>query len=411
MSADQTIDLILDINLREGAIPASSYTGHDETLGFSTADATNTQIQRIILLTATIADKNRILVQGDGGRNVDNGCHTKDATGAYSVAPSAAAVNWTVDVTNMGNTKDTMSYTFDLAGVATGWSLTGADAGSTIELEPNGFGTAGAASYESLTLELTIPAGLAAGSSSSFTMTTTSARDSSLSETNTFTAAVDQCYGLELKTNNTLVSSNPGDASVFPLTLTNLGNGDDTFSLVTMGASEWTPTLSSPNVTLAMGASSSDLTFALTAPSDSSANAMSGDSMVHAYSESCGDDLTGCTHQEALTLKAKANQVFSLTAGYYNNGTADVSSYSVEEGGTLIAQVNITNTGNGQDQVTFTLDSAAPSWIIFDSDKALLAPTKSAAVMVSLNAPSDGQGTYSFKVIATSADGSTSIIL
>ena len=116
-------------------------------------------------------------------------------------------------------------------------------------------------------------------------------------------------------------SANPGNSADFTISMTNGGNGDDTVSLVTEGATLWSPALSESELTIASGATSTTL-LSVTVPSDASANAASGNVMVHAFSEGCGDDTTmDCDYAYMVSTSVTANQVYGLTAGYYSNET------------------------------------------------------------------------------------------
>ena len=174
-----------------------------------------------------------------------------------------------------------------------------------------------------------------------------------------------------------------------------------------MGPLAWSPTLSASSSTIPSGASS-QVVFSLTVPSDASANAQSGMAMVHAYSEACGDDKVDCEYEENIGVSLTANQMHSITIGYYTNETGvEKSRAEVEEGMQVQMYVTVSNGGNGNDRVTIELIDA-PSWVIASKDTALLSVGGSEDIAIDVLAPaSDVLGEHTFQVQAVSQDGMT----
>jgi PGF-CTERM protein len=260
----------------------------------------------------------------------------------------------------------------------------------------------------SFNVGLHVPGGLAAGTSHSFSMTITSDNDGGVTQTQTFSATVNQCYGLTMTVDKASDSANPGSQADFTISVTNGGNGDDTVSLSTMGASEWSPALSESELILESGATSTAL-LSVTVPEDASANAASGSVMVHAYSEGCGDDTTDCEYGQDISVSVAANQVYSISVGYYSNETDVVkNTASVQEGMSVQMKFALTNDGNGNDEVTLSLANA-PSWVVLSQTEALVGPGQAPMTLnIDVAAPSsDARGDHTFQVVATSADGTT----
>ena len=68
---------------------------------------------------------------------------------------------------------------------------------------------------------------------------------------------------------------------------------------------------------------------------------------------------------------------------------------------------NITNNGNGNDNVGVALANA-PSWITLSQDTVLVGPGQASTVTIDVMAPaSGGLGANTFQIVATSSDGST----
>lgn len=395
LAADSSYDLVLDIQLVGEIVPASSYVGNSFIV-FTVQDGT---VYDLVSLEASVADNFSVNVTGSGNYDSDSGCSDQaDATG------------WTPTVKNFGNTMDSFSITFDTAdAVDVGWTVDGATSDNTGMLNPKfehdeETGTG----MFNMNVGLHIPAGLPAGTMHGFTMTVTSDTDSSVTQTQSFSATVTQCYGLTMTVDKAADSANPGGSADFTISVTNGGNGDDTVSLATMGASEWAPTLAESELTIASGATSTTL-LSITVPSDASANAASGSVMAHAYSEGCGDDTADCDYAYDISVSVTANQVYGLTAGYYSNETDVVKdTASVQESMTIQMKFTVTNDGNGNDEIVLSLANA-PAWVTLGQTDALAGPGQTMTLTVDVAAPaSDARGDHTFQVTATSADGTTS---
>ena len=393
IAADGSFDLVLDIQLVGGIIPASSYIGSNSNIVFTTFD--DAGVYALVSLEATVQDNFALNSVGSGNEYVDNGCDSDDT----------ATLGWSPSIQNFGNTLDSFTVTFDTSDAgAAGWAVDGASNFNTGNLLPK---------FEEgnygFNVGLHVPGGLPAGTSHGFSMTITSDSDSLQTQTQTFSATVNQCYGLTLAVDETSANANPGASVDFSVTVTNTGNGEDTIDFQTMGAAEWAPTLSESSSTVASG-DSSQIVFTLTVPSDASANAQSGMAMVHAYSEACGEDKMGCDFEEHVSVSVRANQVYDITAGYYANESGDVKSgASVQEGVSVQMKFTLTNNGNGNDEVTLSLENA-PAWVVLgtESELSLIGPGQTATLSIDVLAPSsDALGDHTFQVTATSADGET----
>jgi PGF-CTERM protein len=68
-------------------------------------------------------------------------------------------------------------------------------------------------------------------------------------------------------------------------------------------------------------------------------------------------------------------------------------------------KVNVTNNGNGIDQITLSLDENAPSWITISDVPILVGSGLTETVIITITAPaSESLGDYTFQVTATSSD-------
>jgi len=390
IGAGASFDLELRVQLVSALVPASSYIGSNYTIVFTVDDG---DFYQLVALEAFVHDYFEASISGVGNEYVNNGC-----------SDDTASIGWTPTINNLGNTVDSFEVTFDTSEVeAASWDVDGATGFNTGNLLPKFEGGA-----HSFNVGLHVPGGLAAGTSNGFTVTVTSDTDPSVTQTQEFRATVTQCFGIAVSVDKTTDSANPGAQSDFTITVENTGNGEDTVSLMTMGASAWSPTLSESELTIASGASGTTV-FSMTVPSDASANAQSGMAMVHAYSEGCGDDTDNCDYEGSVSVGVTANQVYDLDAGYYTNETdVAMSSSSVQEGMGVQMKFTITNNGNGNDEVTLSLENA-PAWAVLGQTTALVGPGQTMPLTIDLTAPaSDALGDYTFQVKATSADGTES---
>lgn len=398
IAANGSFDLVLDVQLVGEIVTSSSYTGAPATIGFNAFDESETPVTTFIFLHAEIATFNGVAITSSSDESdvwdpsttqVDNGCSGVDA-----------AIGFVVTVDNFGNDRDSFDVTFDTSDAGSaGWTVNNAQTFTTELLEPK----ANDGSH-TFTLGLVVPANLAAGTTHGFSMTATSTVDTSVSQTQTFSATVKQCYGLDLTVDSMMNSANPGSSTDFTFTVSNTGNGDDTFTYMTMGAAAWNPSLASSETEIASGETGQNV-LSVTVPAAASSDAVSGMIMVHAYSEVCGDDRENCEFEASKTVSVSANQVFDLTAGYFSNETDVVkSSASVEEGMSVQMKVTVTNNGNGIDQVTLSLANA-PSWVSISDDPILVGPGLTEIISITAMAPVSGAvNDYTFQVTATSSD-------
>ena len=385
IDAGQSYDFVLNVSLVGGFAPASSYA-ENSILIFQISDANPVNAQ--MSFEAQVEDNFAVTVQGSGNQIVDNGCTNQDLK-----------VFWNVDVMNFGNRPDNFDITFDTDdATAQSWSVTGASDDIVNDLKPK---------YEDglheIYIEMTVPSGLAADTTHGFTMTVTSQGDSTQSQTQEFSATVEQCYGISMTVDKTTDSANPGDSADFTFTISNDGNGLDTVSLVSMGT--WAPTFAPSSLDIEAGVTG-QVVLTLTAPADAESGSKSQGVMLHAYSEGCGEDLDNCDFEAHSSVVLSANQVFDINAGYYYNSS--MASASIQQGMAKQLKFNVTNNGNGNDNIGVAL-SNAPSWVTLSQDTVLVAPGKTGTVTIDIMAPASGTlgAVDAFQIVATSSDGET----
>jgi hypothetical protein len=99
---------------------------------------------------------------------------------------------------------------------------------------------------------MTIPAGLGAGTSHGFTMSVSSSSGATAAD-QAFSATVGQAYGLTLSSPDDATKA-PGETAEFSFTITNDGNGEDSYAVVVGGPSAYSPASDAAEVTVAAGA-------------------------------------------------------------------------------------------------------------------------------------------------------------
>jgi len=405
IDAGSSDDFVMEVRLQGENAIASSYNGNT-FLNFQATDNIGGAYQ-MVAFEMMVEDNFGVLITHTGNHLVDNGCETNPDDSGH-------IVNWVVTVRNMGNTGDTFDIIFDDSdAVGAAWSITGASNGNT--------GTLGPKAEDGMTeynISMTVPNGLAAETQHGFTMTVTSTGDSTQTFTDVFHATVDQCYGLSMSVDKTTASADPGLSGDFTITVTNNGNGNDIVQYETMGgASEWLPTLNGVTSSDIASGESAQVVYSMTVPSGASSQATSGMAMVHAFSQACYDEdgkIDDCayeavntdteTHGVSVTLTA--NQVYGISADYYYN--ASMASANVQQGLSMQLKFNVTNNGNGNDNIAIMLMNA-PSWVVLSQDTVLVAPGQTSTITMDVSAPAEGTlgAVEAFTVKATSVDGTT----
>jgi len=386
----ETYNFQFEVSLSGSYALASSYTGNS-VLAFQVSE---NSIIEFVNFEAIVEDNFGVSAQGTGNHVVDNGCTDQDLK-----------VDWPVVIRNFGNLPDTFSISFNTDdALAATWSVTGTDVSTTDSVLPK----AEEGKYE-FSLEMTVPSGLPAGTTHGFTMTVTSDGDSTQTQTQEFSATVAQCYGVSMTVDKIADSAKPGETADFTFTVTNEGNGADTVTVVIESFNNAsTPTLSESSILIQSGLTGQTV-VTMTVPSSAQAvgaNPNKYTIMVHAYSQGCGEELSSaCAYYGMAPMSTLTTaQVYDISTSYYYNSST--ASASVQEGMMKQMKFNVTNNGNGNEEITLALVNA-PSWVTIGQDNApvLLGPGQTKTVTMDVLAPASGSlGANTFQVIATSTD-------
>ena len=311
--------------------------------------------------------------------------------GSQSATVDGGTLSWAFTVKNDGNVLDSFALTWDTAGLPSTWSTDAAD-GSTDYLNMN--------AHYSGTVTLTIPAGESAAASGSFTLTATSTADSSWSTSADFSASVAQSFGMTVAVAADAISAEPGNAADFSFTVSNTGNGFDTYTIgVETLATTYSPTTPADTGSMAAGGST-QFVLGTTVPAGSPAHANSGNFTVTVTSS---DGTTAVS----TDVSVDTAQVFGLAWSYRADDNGDnINSISVDQGSSGQIGLVLTNTGNGADTATMALSNAPSYADLADADPKVLVAGGEITVWVDLTPAGDeATGAEAFQVQATGGGG------
>ena len=292
---------------------------------------------------------------------------------------------------NDGNVLDSFALTWDTAGLPSTWSTDAAD-GSTDYLNMN--------AHYSGTVTLTIPAGESAAESGGFTLTATSTADSSWSTSADFSASVAQSFGMTVAVAADAITAEPGNAADFSFTVSNTGNGFDTYTIgVETLATTYSPTTPADTGSLAAGGSTQFI-LGTTVPAGSPAHANSGNFTVTVTSS---DGTTAVS----TDVSVDTAQVFGLAWSYRaDDDGGNINAISVDQGSSGQIGLVLTNTGNGADTATMALSNAPSYADLADADPKVLVAGGEITVWVDLTPAGDeAVGSEAFQVQATGGGG------
>jgi len=311
--------------------------------------------------------------------------------GSQSATVDGGTLSWPFTVKNDGNVLDSFALTWDTTGLPSTWSTDAAD-GSTDYLNMN--------AHYSGTVTLTIPAGESAAASGSFTLTATSTADSSWSTSADFSASVAQSFGMTVAVAADAITAEPGNAADFSFTVSNTGNGFDTYTIgVETLATTYSPTTPADTGSLAAGGST-QFVLGTTVPAGSPAHANSGNFTVTVTSS---DGTTAVS----TDVSVDTAQVFGLAWSYRADDNGDnINSISVDQGSSGQIGLVLTNTGNGADTATMALSNAPSYADLADADPKVLVAGGEITVWVDLTPAGDeATGAEAFQVQATGGGG------
>jgi len=212
---------------------------------------------------------------------------------------NGTTITYTVTVNNTGTKSD--SYTLTVTDNA-GWSPS---------LSPTSLTSISAGSSGTSTLSVAVPSDAVGGNIDSITVTATSQENAAISSSSNCTARVSSTYGVTVSIFPSSQSDLRGALLTYDVTVNNLGNASDTYSLTTTDTLGWTRSLSSSSLTV-LGGVNGSVTLSVTIPTDATDNSI--DSITVTASGTGVSDSDICTAKvlptPTLTVKNPGTLVF-----------------------------------------------------------------------------------------------------
>ena len=294
---------------------------------------------------------------------------------------SGAVHTYTFTLTNTGEFTD--DYTIDRLSTpngGTGWGY---------EVIPTAVNSLPVG--EAVTVTLTITGG-SPGFVDVTNLTAASVTDPNLTRVVTATTTISQTAGVLLEPPRS-GGTEPDSTITYTHTLTNTGNGPDSFDLTVTGqTAPWSVTVVPTTTAQLLPNESTPVTVTVTPPAD----ALSG--TVH-VAEITAVSVVDPAISDTVTDTTTILPVFGLII----DPTA--AGYTVPDGQTAVYTHTLTSQSNVTDTVTVDVFGAGPAWLVGTSTPSVeLVPFGSAVISVSVNVPAGSTGlVHTMTVRATSA--------
>ena len=217
------------------------------------------------------------------------------------------AVTYHFTILNTGNAQEKMDYT-----VTSSWNVD----------TPGGSTTLAMGASDTISVTQTIPANAGSGASESVTFTVINGDGSSTSVTTT----ANQVYGVTVAV-GTLTGLNPGESGTLSFTVTNTGNGFDTFTIGHSGV--WANAKSDDTISLASGSSATvDITVGIPADAASAASSSIGLSATSSGAAST-DSYDVVVASSTRSLAITGGTAYTFNQGTIGQGTATIQNTGV----------------------------------------------------------------------------------
>jgi uncharacterized membrane protein len=290
-----------------------------------------------------------------------------------SAAPGTG-VSVILNVNNTGNDRDTYKLTTDNR---TGWV---SFSPSTVTLDAD--------ANQNVTVTFTAEADpLAAAGMTYFNVTATSQGNTSVSSMAMLSFEVEQVYGVKVKAVPTKKSVDPGINANYNVTVTNTGNGDDTFVFTLGGTRKAWGRMSRSQVDLDAGA---EQVVVLTVRIPSNQPVEDVDIWVSAASAG-GDDVFA-----NVTTTTTINPLFGVKLTVTRDTKAGLP------GRWVAFPVKVKNTGNAEDTFNFEVTGDYAAWVA-TLEPLTVQPGKIKTLDFNITPPSDVEnGVYTFMLNASS---------
>lgn len=316
-------------------------------------------------------------------------------TTAVSLEPGAT-VDKKFNITNTGNIDD--SFELMVVSWPSGWQEPGIDwDGADV----------GPGLKTLVTMTVYVPESAAQGGYP-IKVKATSTSDNKTSAQRTITISVTQKYGVKVQVKDVpntkfIDVSDPGAFVEFNVSIQNKGNGIDDFSLTPYTSSGWIAEIADPNVNQ-LGVNEITYTTLTVRPPASTYLAQGSNTTITIQGKSLNDATVKSTTKAYVNVKQHYD-LFMTCVQHIKTG---------DEGTDIIYHCNITNKGNGEDTVSFTMnDLTGWNTPIFPSQFTIgPGSVNKTAFNVTVRVPTDALSTvpYQFDLTATSEDMTTTAI-
>ncbi len=280
----------------------------------------------------------------------------------------------TLNVNNTGNAADTFEFSVDVNEDFVTFSPTsltlaaGANANVTVRIT---------APDDPLT-----PTGL-----HYINVTATSKGNSSVSDSDLFEFEVEQVYAVSIKASPVRSTVDPGTNAQYNITVTNNGNGQDTFMLTLDGARKAWGRLSKTQVTLGQGA---EVVVVLTVRVPSNQPVEEAEVIVVA------------TSSDGINVTDRVSTITTISPFYGVDLSVTNPSKKALPGQFVVFKVKVKNTGNSRDTFNFEVTGDYAFWVR-TLDPLTIDAGKTATLDVNVTPPLEAaNGVYTFTINASS---------
>jgi len=268
-------------------------------------------------------------------------------------------------ITNTGNGAERFNFS---STVPSGWSARVLDSND----QPITSINLARGAQSTLTFEVTVAPGLAAGSTHNASLTATAASDSNVKATVDDTITIVAAAVPSLDAGQTK-STDPGVAVSFTHTLSNVGNAAAGFNVTVDVPTGWSAAVVTPSPIPSLNAgSNASFTVTVTPPSDALASSAQIRINVTA------DDSNAATTSLIDTVVIEQRAELNFTPDYTT---------SIDPGEVITYTHTLTNSGNFTDTISLSASASQPWVLELGTSQVVLAPKASTTITASLTVP------------------------